>query len=86
MMSDDFFSSLSTAPSLLSARRPSWSPSLPPELDRENENPTPQDISESNPLQSNARSSLPYDGGTFSQSLQIDMSSLVGNAVGSVRG
>jgi hypothetical protein len=35
--------------------------------------------------QYNAERSLPDDGGNFSRSLQIDMKSLVGDAVGNVR-
>jgi hypothetical protein len=84
------FSSTAAAASLLPARRPSWAPSLPSDLrrrlrlnnDMDSESPI---MIDSSAPQYNTEHSPPDDGGNFSRSLQIDMKSLVGDAVGNVR-
>lgn len=66
--------------SLLSARRPSWTPSfdLPVRA-----NQSPSRLREATGAELTPSSS-PETGGNFQQSLQIDMKSLVGDAVGNV--
>lgn len=74
--------------SLLSARRPSWTPSphdAPSSL-RTTEIPSGSHVAHSNLRHETIPE--PYsveDGGNFRQSLQIDMKGLVGDAVGNVR-
>ena len=73
----------SSVASLLSARRPSWSPLLPLDLPRRRR------VNNDMELTAQAHSvsySSPAadDGGNFCRSLQIDMKSLVGDAVGNV--
>jgi hypothetical protein len=85
-MYEDLVPLVNPTTSLLSTRRPSWTPSLPLDLsDRRlyrNETLPSQELSDL--PHSNADFSSPDGGGTFRRSLQIDMKSLVGDAVGSV--
>lgn len=75
--------------SLLSARRPSWTPSLPlelsyhPRMNRINSRAIP-DVPILDVPQAGSLPSSPEDGGNFRRSLQIDMKGLVGDAVGNV--
>ena len=65
---------------LLSARRPSWTPSFDHQV---RANHSPSRLREATGAELTPSSS-PETGGNFQQSLQIDMKSLVGDAVGNV--
>lgn len=74
---NDLHTSSAFAQSLLSARRPSWTPSL-------SFRDVPTDGVSTVALPLDSQPSSPEDAGNFRRSLQIDNKGLVGDAVGNV--